>query len=268
MKKEEKELRRLFAQDAAREYVSAERKRQAVRLLLEANDAYGAESGSESGDRTLASHLGRLSMQLKYMDKRLYVLQCTVLAAAVIIGAGIYGTNISSTFSEAAYVYATFSSVAFGTIAVIACNIGDRRGLAELAGSCYFNHRQVCVLRMALSGAVSLVSMGSLLCVAHVCLGSPLWQMGIYMLVPYLVTGCVLFAMLGIERLGRSQYVLWAGGLVMAVVFGVVASVRGTYEKAALGTWILVMVLSAMVLALEMAVLFRKMEKGDMLCMN
>lgn len=206
-------------------------------------------------------------MQLKYMDKGAMLFQMLLLAAIAALGA-VFGPK-SGDIREPAdlYAWAAFSSVAFSTAASVACGIGDRYHIAELAGSCFFDHRQICVLRMTFSGAGGLISLGALiLAVCRHAGNPPLWRTGVYLLVPYIVTGCFEFALLGVGGLGRSPYVLWAGGLVMAVVSGIVSSVRGVYEAAATGIWIMVLLSSAAAWALELAVLFRKIGKGDMLC--
>ena len=89
-----------------------------------------------------------------------------------------------------------------------------------------------------------------------------------YILVPYFVTGCVQFLLLRIEILGRSQYVLWGGGLAMAVMFGTMAFERKLYDEALIGIWILVMVLSGAAMVYELCSLLSKIEKGDLLCMS
>lgn len=270
-RKKENEIRQLFQKDASREYICAERREAAILRLLD--EAAGKYPGGylPSGHRflPLPSFAGQLTMHLKYMDKRLYFLQLVLLLAAVILYStmGFKNTGTGHT-NEPAFAFVMLSCVAFSTAAVSACKISDRHGMAELAGSCYFNHRQVCVLRMALSGILSLFSIGILLCAVHSRVRSPIWQVGIYFLVPYLVTGCFQFALLATELFGRSLYSLLAGGCVMELVFAFIASRPKVYEQAATGLWMLVMLASFAILTAELAVILKKIEQGDLLCMN
>ncbi len=168
-------------------------------------------------------------------------------------------------FLDSLLVYVTFSSILFSTIAVITCNIADKHGMAELTGSCYFNHMQMCVLRMVLSGGISLGATGVLLYATYVYMDSPLWQTGIYILVPYFVTGCFQFALISVDGLRNSPYLLWIGGLIMMVAFGVVVSEIQVYETFSIGVWGLVLVVSVVTMALELMVLFKRIERGDIL---
>lgn len=291
MGKKERVIKQLFKTDVSQKYISDKKKEQAVnRLLCEAKATakecanaekkykiYNANRNDTTKDLafcnqniTVMSCFSQIAMNLKYMSKKLYLLQIIIVLAGVFINITIpketpFGTTF---FEEGIYANAIISSAIFSTIAIIACNIGDRYGMAELAGSCFFNQRQVCVLRMVLSGAVSLMALGALLCAVYKYADRPLWIIGVYILVPYFVTGCVQFLLLQIELLGRSQYVLWGGGLVMAVLFGIIAFERKIYDESAIGMWILVMVLSGAAMAYELCSLLSKIEKGDLLCMS
>lgn len=281
MGKKERIIKQLFETDISQKYISDKKKEQAVnRLLCEAKltakecnsakDKYEIYNDKKNDITKKFAFFNQLAMNLKYMSKKMYLLQVIIVLAGVFMNIVLskeasFGTAF---FEKRIYVNAIISSVIFSTIAIIACNIGDRHGMAELAGSCFFNQRQVCVLRITLSGAVSLVALGALLCVVYRYADRPLWMIGVYILVPYFVTGCVQFLLLRIELLGRSQYVLWGGGLVMAVIFGVVAFERKIYDKSAIGMWIFVMVLSGAAMAYELCSLLSKIEKGDLLCMS
>lgn len=281
MGKNERIIKQLFETDSPQKYISDKKKEQAVnRLLCEAKmtakECASADKKKDAAmqfalynkNMTVVSCFSQLAMHLKYMSKKMYLLQIITVLAGIFMNIALskkasFGTAFTE---EGIYANAIISSAIFSTIATIACNIGDRHGMAELAGSCFFNQRQVCVLRMALSGAVSLVALGGLLCVVYRYADRPLWIIGVYILVPYFVTGCVQFLLLQIEVLGRSQYVLWGGGLVIAVLFGIVSFEKKIYDKSAIGIWIFVMVLSGAAMAYELCSLFSKIEKGDLLC--
>jgi len=302
VKHKEQAVQKLFQEDAAQEYISAKRREQAIWQLLkeaEAATQYADMAQSQPLDKTdinslnsvltakgeymtYVSYLQQIYMQLKYMDKRLYLLQMSITCIAVLIANVFFAhssnstsifSNIDSNIEGAStdiylYVFIMLSSVAFSTVAMIACKIGDSHGMAELAGCCYFNHIQIYVLRMVLSGSMSLVSMGMLLCVLSPHVHSPIWQIGIYILVPYLVTGCFQFALLGITAVGRSQYVLLAGGMAMALMFCFIASYPAFYERTAVCIWFLIMILSLVILILEAVLLLKKIEERDLLCTN
>lgn len=273
MGKDERFIRELFKEDASHAYISPEKKEQAVNELLEKCEDAGAAMAVHTAigkqDMTHVSYLVQVFMQFRYMDKRLYALQFAVLLAAACVNSALGKQFAGKNYTEEAMcVCAIFSTVLFSTISAIACNIGDKYGIAELAGSCFFNHRQVCVLRMALSGAAGFVYMAILLCVVQPYMRKPVWQTGLYMLVPYFVTGCVQFALIGIESFRSNSYVLWAGGLIMGAVFGFISSFKEIYEESALCVWGLALVLSAALMAAELAVVLHRIERGEMLCMS
>lgn len=272
MKKEEKAVRQLFQEDSAQDYICAEKKKQAIQQLMEASEiviAKNSVSNSSSHSQQklfcgeISNSLYRLRMQIKYMDKRQYYFQIAVIL--IVIAFAFPAREIEQMFLDSLLVYVTFSSILFSTIAVITCNIADKHGMAELTGSCYFNHMQMCVLRMVLSGGISLGATGVLLCTTYVYMDSPLWQIGIYILVPYFVTGCFQFALISVDELRNSPYVLWIGGLIMMVAFGAAVSEIQVYESFSIGVWVWVLVVSVVTMALELMVLFKRIERGDIL---
>ena len=261
MKKEEKAVRQLFQKDSAQDYICAEKKKQAIQQLMEASEAVIAKnrvrnSSSHSQQKLfcgeVSNSLYRLRMQIKYMDKRQYYIQIAVIL--IVIAFAFSAREIEQMFLDSLLVYVTFSSILFSTIAVITCNIADKHGMAELTGSCYFNHMQMCVLRMVLSGGISLGATGVLLYATYV-----------YILVPYFVTGCFQFALISVDGLRNSPYSLWIGGLIMMVAFGAVVSEIQVYETFSIGVWGLVLVVSVVTMALELMVLFKRIERGDIL---
>lgn len=272
MKKDERIIKQLFIDDAMHQYVSDNIKTQAVDKLLSQAKVTAKEKSSlynTNKNRTITANLvfSQISMHYKYMDKKLYIMQVIIVLVCIFFNINVLDKS-SVLFEEQVYTNVVVSSVIFSTISIIASNIYDRHKMAELAGSCFFNQKQVCVFRMALSGAVSLAALGLLLCVVYKYIGSAIYVTGIYILVPYFVTGCVQFVLIRIEILGRSQYILWIGGVVTAVIFRTIALNKKIYNQEAVKIWFLAMVLSGIVMIYELCNLLRKIEKGDLLCMS
>lgn len=240
----EKEISRMF-QDS-RMAVDEEKKRQTFCLLA------GVIAEQKLVPRM--SFPERIRTQLYFVEWRILLAQllCMLLSAAVYVRADL------PWIQAAPYLPAGIASVFSGMLLVLACNREEASGIAELAASCYFNHRQLAALHMVLCGGVQLAC----LAVPAVLLGKRMQvgaaAMGLYLTVPYLLTGCVEFAVL-LTGFGRkSNFTLLAAGCVMAVITGSAATQPELYEPAALGTWIAVFAAVLAVYAAELAAVLER----------
>lgn len=251
-----KEIYELFQYDSSQIQIDAKRKEQSLLLLNQAIE--------DKRIVPLASKREILKGQMRFLDYKLMVLQgiCVLLLLL------IFRSMHSTIKEELLYLLVTASAPVFGMFMAIACNREEVQGMAELTGSCFFNYRQVCILRMILYGIVNLLTLTCLSSVLCTYLKRSVVEIGIYFLVPFLMTGCVQFAMLLAGFGLRNNYVQAAGGLFMTAVWSGTAVSPQIYERTALTVWVVILVICMAGFGMEITAVLKRIERGDLLCMN
>lgn len=169
---------------------------------------------------------------------------------------------------EFLYIPMTASAPVFSMLMIAGCRREETYNIAELTGSCFFNYRQLCVLRMILYGMVNLSFMTVLSFFLCAGIQRSVLEAGIYFLVPFLMTGCVQFAILLTGTGRRNHYSLIAGCLFMTAGWTGAASFPEIYEPAALTVWMILLFLCMISYGIETAAILRQIERGDLLCTN
>lgn len=252
----EKEIHELFAGDSLHLDIDREKKERSLSLLNQAID--------QKQIVPFASPKEVLKNQLPFLDRKLLLLQnlCFVLLLL------IFRSLRDAAGEPFLYIPMTVSAPVFSLFMTAGCRREETCRIAELTGSCFFNYRQICILRMTLYGILNLLFLSILALFLRTNLQKSAVEAGIYFLVPFLMTGCVQFAIL-LTKAGRSShYGLTAGGLFMTAGWAGAASVPGIYEPAALTAWTAVLLVCAVSYGIEAAAVLKQIEKGDWLCTN
>lgn len=251
----EKELHELFRRDSSRIPIDQERKARSLFLLNRAIE----------GKKTvpLASGAEIIRGQMRFLDYRLTAVQGMGCLLLFLFYRSLHGTLKGGML----YLPVTASAPVFGMLMMMACSRGEAQGMAELAGSCFFNYRQVCALRLVFHGIANLLALTGLSVVLCGYLERSAVETGIYFLVPFLMTGCVQFAIL-LSGFGQKSYAQAAGGLTMTAVWAGMSSFPRIYGQAALTVWFMALAVCIAGFGTETAVVLKRMERGDLLCMN
>lgn len=211
-----------------------------------------------------ASRLEIIASQIRFMEKKMIVLQliCFMLLAAVYVG---FRGRLEE---KDLYLLGTAASACFSMFLAVACMQEETRGIAETAGSCFFNNRQLFTLKMILYGIFDISCLGAVMLEIGENTHRSLLEVGIYVAVPFMVTGCLQFGIM-LTGIGRnSVYAMAAGGVCMAVLCGMAVSYGRIYERGSLGVWLLALLVSGAVYGWEIIWMLQRMDRGELLCMN
>lgn len=251
-----RKIKNIFREDNIEPYLDTERKSTAVFELEECIDK-----------KHLVPRASRIEIivnQIKFMEKKVMVLQllCFILLAAA------YVALRGSLEEKSLYLFGAAASACFSVFMAVACAQEEARGIAEIAGSCFFNNRQLCTLKIILYGAFDILCLWTVMMKIGENADRSLVEIGVYIAVPFLVTGCLQFGIL-LSGLGRSSiYVMSASGFFMVMLCGMTASYGKVYEKGAMGIWAAALLVSGAVYGGEIIWMLNRMDKGDLLCMN
>lgn len=250
----EKQMKHFFQRDEM--HIDQEKKAQALSLLSQ------AVAGKKQIPKATGWEL--LINQLKFMEKGILLCQifCVLLVADMyrFCGGQLVGTEI--------YLPATVASALFSVLMGLACNREEAAGIAELAGSCFFNNRQLCALRLMLYGGCDLIFLTVLMFLLYGNAERSLFAVGVYLLVPFLVTGCLQFGVLLTKMGRRSNYALLAAGGAAVLMSGSMSSFPKIYEQTAMGTWAFVLLISGAIYVMEITAILHQKQRGEALCMN
>lgn len=234
-----------------------ERKKQTMDVLRQAIE-----------DKRLSYHpslLNLLGIQLQYISPAYWALQGAFLFAVILF---LFRTSsIQGDLAD----YLWWSSAAAAWMGMTACaDLGRHlsRGMAELEQTCYFNLPQMWTAKMLLTGGADILILG--LCCGGIArnTNTPVWQVSVYLLVPFVLSNLCCLLLLSIVRGERGH----AGQLVLAIVTAAAAAAPSftdqSYTWNFLWTWVLTLIVGIALLVMQLRKCYKKISGGEILCWN
>ena len=140
--------------------------------------------------------------------------------------------------------------------------------IAELSETCFFNVSQLAAYNMILSGVINLAALAAGILFAGSRWKIKLLQIGLYMLVPFVLTQCVSLGILLTEAGRRSPWMQAIIGIFLSVFFSVLAAMPVLYEESMLFIWGIALMIGTVLLGIQIKALFTAINKGEILCTN
>ena len=177
--KENNDLNRLFREaDRFMEVDKEKRERTLERL----HSAY-----EEINERThvTAGYAETVLRQLRYMDKGIWIADAAVniLFILILLLLRYYGAE-----EQDIMVAAMLLASASGGVSIWILSGFFSNGVGELAGTCYFNTKQLAGLEMTLLGGINLIMIAFAVLYVGIQWKLNLFRIGVYMGVPFLFT--------------------------------------------------------------------------------
>lgn len=210
-----------------------------------------------------------LIQQLRYMNKSMLGVHMAFCILSVLFMSILRGYNLMSGMEEKDILW--LSIIVSGILGVVS-NLGVGHvfysGIAELSESCYFNVRQMVAFQLFLSGVISL----AVLTVDILFIGTwckiHLLRVGLYVFVPYLLTECCCLTAVLTETGRKNSYLLAAAGVFGILCSGLLFIIPDLYEMTALTVWGVAFIIGLVLSVIQIRMLFRGIEKGEILCTN
>lgn len=139
-------------------------------------------------------------------------------------------------------------------------------GMAELHGTCFFHVSQLAALSLLTSGILNLSAVSAAILLVSFRWKVRLIQIGLYVLVPFILTQCVCFGCMLAEPVRRHAWLASAFLLPLSLLCLAVSQRQTWYTESALFLWAAALFAGIAVLAAETKLLFHKLNKGDLLC--
>ena len=203
--------------------------------------------------------------QIRYMDKSVIVIHtllCMVLSTAGVV------MNFHGASKEEIIMFSMMLSGVMGIVSIVQTGRIFSSGIAELSESCYFNIKQIVALHMVLSGIINLTFLLLSIFFVGIQWKMNLLQVGLYLLVPFVMTQCCCLRVLLTEAGRKNTYLLVMSGIFSIIFYLIIASIPELYRITALAVWCISFVIGLLLLGIQVKTLFKGMERGDMICMN
>ncbi len=203
--------------------------------------------------------------QIRYMDKSVIVIHtllCMILSAVGVIMA------CQGASKEDMILFSMMLSGVMGIVSIVQTGRIFSSGVAELSESCYFNIRQIVAFHMVLSGIINLTFLLLSVFFVGIRWKMNILQIGLYLLVPFVMTQCCCLRVLLTEAGRRNTYLLVMTGIFSMIFCLLIASIPELYRVTALAIWGIAFIIGLLLLGIQIKTLFKGMERGDMICTN
>lgn len=141
-------------------------------------------------------------------------------------------------------------------------------GTAELEQVCCLNLKQLWCIRMMVYGILNLAAAGALGCLMAREAGRSVFDVGVYLLVPYLCANSIYFGLFTILRNACKERFQLTLGLVVGMLSLIPTRFGQLYEVSAVWIWWLALAAAASLLIWEIKRTFAWAEEGEGLCWN
>lgn len=256
MKKIEQDIREQFRITDRHIVIDEKRKKETMSFLQE------EISRKKTGTRPDRKKI--LTQQFWYMDKTILGIHAVFCIAALFIMTMIPGNKEH----ENIIFISTLISGFLGVFSILAVGRILFSGLAELSESCYFNVSQMVAFQMFLSGIISLTVLFINILFVSMRWKIDLLRAGLYLFVPFVMTECCCLMAVLSEAGRKNVYFLLLAGVFSIICNVILVSSSRLYQATALTFWGAAFAGGLLLLAVQITVLFRGIEKGEMLCTN
>ena len=229
-------------------------------------DIRGVESrNTEKQEQLRMSVKNILLQQFQYMDKLFFYIYGGLICLGIIFIAVLQYTGVSQN------EIITVCMAGAGILSITSIGVIDKMffgKMAELGASCYFNTKQCVAAWMVMSGMVNVVVL--FLMAGYLngfwCVG--LLQVGLYILTPYLVSGIMALGILSMEAGRKHSFLFGISGVFLSIGYGIIGTIPRVMTLAAMWIWAAAWIVSIILFVIQVKTVFKRIEKGDILCMS
>ena len=97
---------------------------------------------------------------------------------------------------------------------------------------------------------------------------SGLLQVGLYILTPYLVSGIMALGILSMEAGRKHSFLFGISGVFLSIGYGIIGTIPRVMTLAAMWIWAAAWIVSIILFVIQVKTVFKRIEKGDILCMS
>lgn len=265
MKIIEKDIREEF-RITDRTIVIDEKRKEETLLFLQ-------EEIAEKQTHVLTNKREMLLQQFRYMDKSMIGIHAAICIIPILITVvlhwpAVYGRFMTEIGEKDIILISTIFSGILGIVSIMEISRVFFSGIAELSESCYFNVRQMVAFQMFFSSIMNLTFMFIGILFVGMRWKMELLRIGLYVLVPFIIAECCCLMVILSEAGRKNSYLLVMVGVFVIVFYCILASLPELYQVTMLAVWGAALMVGLLLFAVQIKILFRGIEKGEILCAN
>ena len=253
----DKKVKRLFEEAQQQMLIEEERKKSGIANVVHSADLIQKKS--------YASRWNLFLNHSRYMDKTILWIQ---LWAVVIVAFLFCFFCTWEVPRQDMIAYTIVYSGMLGVLLPAAVHRSFASNMAELSETCYFNTKQMIVLQMIYFGISSLI----FLLLGILFVGTkwqiPLVQISLYGLVPFVLSGVCCLGALLTKKGRRNSYTFAGTTFFLGIFYMTLVSIPWICDSTVLFLWGIFLLVGIFLFGIQLALLFRYIDKGEILCMN
>lgn len=253
----DKKVKRLFEEAQQQMFIEEERKKSGI-----ANVVHSADLKQK---KTWADRWNVFWNQSRYMDKTILWIQLLAEAMVAFLFCVFCTLEVPR---QDMIAYIIVCSGMLGVLLPAALHRSFASNMAELSETCYFNTKQMVVLQMIYFGISSLVFITIGIILVGVKWQIPLVQISLYGLVPFVLSGCCCLGALMTKNGRRNSYTFVGTTIFLGMFYMTLVSNSWICDSTVLFLWGILLLVGIFLFAIQLALLFRYIDKGEILCMN
>ena len=203
--------------------------------------------------------------QMRYADRSMiifHILGCIVMLLMMVMMDALQINN------ESVIAVSMIFSGVLGSLSVLEVGKVYFAKLSELSETCFFNVSQMAAFDMIVSGIINLAALSAVILFVGFQWKIWLFQIGLYILVPFIFAQCVCLGVLLTEAGRKNGWLTAVAGIFLSVVYAILASTPQLYTASALFIWVIALIVGGIILGLQTKALFMEINKGEILCTN
>ena len=200
----------------------------------------------------------RIVNQFKYISPLLWFSQLLAIGICMLLISQISSdTDMTAILSAISFIVASLGVVGFPEV----CKSFSYQ-MWELEQSCKYNLRQITALRLSVIGTFHLILVLVIALATSMQMSLPLWEIALYLLVPFNLSCIAAFFVLGFFRNRGKERLILPAGLGVAFFLFIATNRFSLYDRFAISVWTVAFLVTTVILINRIFHFLNRLEQG------
>lgn len=206
----------------------------------------------------------RIFNQFKYISPLLWVVQLLAFGLCMfMIGRINRDTDITPVLSSISFIVAFIGVVGFPEL----CKSFSHQ-MWELEQSCKYNLRQIAAIKLSIIGMIDLLMVLIVSVMTSVQTAMPVWEMALYLFVPFNLVCIVSFFVISLTRNKSSVFPVFFAGFGVAYIMLLCVNRFSLYQSVSIPIWAILCLSTFIALMVKIVQFIKGMEEGGLVVWN
>ena len=206
----------------------------------------------------------RIVNQFKYISPLLWLSQLLAIGLCMLLISQIKNdTDMTAILSAISFIVALFGVVGFPEI----CKSFSYQ-MWELEQSCKYNLRQIVAIKLSIIGTIDLIIILAVTLFTSIQTKLPMWEMALYLFVPFNLACIVSFFITSLARNQRSAFPIFPAGFGFAFLMLLCINRFSPYQSISIPIWLILCFGTFAILIWKAAQFIKGMDEGGLAICN